>query len=413
MHEHPDAADPQPPDRDEVNLFVYLQILLKWKRFILINIAIVAVIVAGITLLIPNTYKATASVIPPRQEGGLGGMISQMTKDIVPTNILGRLNVSQGVYNYLAIMQSRRTMEAIIRKFDLWTVYGITSRSMEIAMRNLAGNSFFDIEKNGNITITVIDESPQRAADMANYYVEMLNLVNSELSSLEARNNRLFLERRYQQAQKDMRSVEDSLRLFQEKYGIFSLPDQIKAGIEEVAQLKAQASIGEVELGVLERSLGRDNQATRLKTSEIDEIKRKLRSLKDGTGDGDAAFSLPFKDVPELGIRYLRLYRDFEIQNKILQFIIPMYEQARVDEQKNIPAVLVLDKAYKPERKDGPKRSMIVLVAMLLVGSFSAFLVFVFESLRSTRRTRTSLEMRLIGRIERIVRLYRIRDAQS
>jgi len=44
---------------------------------------------------------------------------------------------------------------------------------------------------------------------------------------------------------------------------------------------------------------------------------------------GDMKILLPFKDTPELGAEYLRRYRDVEIQYKILQFIAPLYEQAK------------------------------------------------------------------------------------
>jgi tyrosine-protein kinase Etk/Wzc len=405
----------RPDSRDEINLFVYLHVLLKWKRFILINIVVIAVIAAGFSLLLPNTYKSAASVIAPRQENGIGGALSQLTKDIVPSGLLGKLNVPQGVYNYLAILESRRTMEAVVKKFNLLSVYDIKSGSMERAVKRLAGNAFFDIEKNGNITITVVDESPLRAADMANYFVLTLNEVSIELGTQEARNNRLFLERRYRQAQDDMRLIEDSLRQFQERYGIYALPEQIKAAIEEVAQVHAQATVSEMELGILERSLGTGNPQTRLKISEIEELNRKLRSLKFGSNDGatkeDLSLFVPLKSVPELGMRYLRLYRNFEIQNKILQFIIPLYEQARVDEQKDLPAVLVLDKAYPPERKDGPKRSLIVLVAIILGLFLFSFIVLVFESFRAKQRVLTPVEVRLRRYIGGIARFYKIRDA--
>jgi uncharacterized protein involved in exopolysaccharide biosynthesis len=55
-------------------------------------------------------------------------------------------------------------------------------------------------------------------------------------------------------------------------------------------------------------------------------------------------------------IKYLRFYRDLEIQNKILEVILPMYEQAKVEEQKSIPSILFIDKAVPAEIKYGPKR---------------------------------------------------------
>ena len=398
--------------RDEINLFSYLHILLRWKWFLLINLFLIAVVTAVITLMIPNTFKSMASVIPPKQEAGLGGALNQIAKDIIPTGLLGKSSVPQGAYNYLAILESRRTMEKVVKEFDLIKVYKITNGSMERAVKMLAGASFFDIEKNGNITVSVWDESPKRAADMANYFVSVLNEISIELSTQEATNNRVFLEKRYDQAKADMRSIEDSLRTFQERYGIYSLPDQVKGAIEEAAQLRAQAAISEVELGVLERSYGKDNPQTRIKRSEIEELNQKIRAMTFGSAEAshqkDLSFFIPFKMVPELGMRYLRLYRDFEIQNRILQFVIPIYEQARVDEQKNIPVVLVLDRALPPERKDGPKRALIILSICLVMATLFSVFILLSESFLARRHRQTPLELSIRKKIRALKKLYRI-----
>jgi uncharacterized protein involved in exopolysaccharide biosynthesis len=55
----------------------YLYLLFKWKRFLFINLLVVGIITTGIVLLIPNQYKATATVmIPQDNSGGLGGLSS-------------------------------------------------------------------------------------------------------------------------------------------------------------------------------------------------------------------------------------------------------------------------------------------------------------------------------------------------
>ena len=63
---------------------------------------------------------------------------------------------------------------------------------------------------------------------------------------------------------------------------------------------------------------------------------------------------------------YVRLMRDYEIQNKLLEFIYPIYEQARIEEQKDMPVVLVVDTAIPPQKKSSPKRVLIVIGAFLI-----------------------------------------------
>ena len=55
-----------------------------------------------------------------------------------------------------------------------------------------------------------------------------------------------------------------------------------------------------------------------------------------------------------------------EIQYKILEFVQPLYEQAKVEEVRNSPSVLVLDKAFPPDRKAKPKGSIYAMVAFVI-----------------------------------------------
>lgn len=344
-----------PEEQDEgqsINLMDYFAILLKWKRFLAINLVILTVLTAGITLLIPNRFKSTASLLPPKQRSGtsLQGSISQIARDFLPLGNLGRLGAPQEAYNYLAVLQSYTAMEKLIRKFNLAEVYDIEPRtSIEKTIKALKDYMEFTIEDEGTITITVWDEEPQRAADMANYLVEVLNEISLRLGTQEARDNRHFIERRYLKVIEDLRIAEDTLKAFQRRYGIYS--------IQEALSGKFLSSF------------------------------------------------VPLEQVPELTMQYIRLYRDLEIQNKLLEFSLPMYEQAKLDEQKDIPVVLILDAAVPGERKDTPKRMLIVLAASVLFLILLAFSVFLLEAIAAR-----TVKLGPPSVIVRIKRLYRVPD---
>ena len=80
--------------------------------------------------------------------------------------------------------------------------------------------------------------------------------------------------------------------------------------------------------------------------------------------------------IPEAGLEAVRLYRDVAIQQKIVEFLVPMYEQARIDEQKDVPVILVLDKAVPPEKKARPKRFIIVVVWNIVGFILSVLFIF-------------------------------------
>ena len=77
---------------------------------------------------------------------------------------------------------------------------------------------------------------------------------------------------------------------------------------------------------------------------------------------------LRFEEVPEIGVGYARLYREVVLQEKIMEFLLPLYEQAKIQEAKDTPTVQVLDEAVIPIKKHRPKRAiMVVFFGMLSV----------------------------------------------
>jgi tyrosine-protein kinase Etk/Wzc len=339
----------------ELNLMDYFFVLWKWRRFIFINLLAAAIVFSGVTLLIPNRYKSVARMLPPKQRSGgsLPSNISQLAQNFLPLGTLSRLGASQDSYNFLAILQSYTSMERLIKKFNLSEVYDITPRtSIEKTMKELEDYVGFKIEDEGTITITVWDTDPRRAADMANYLIDVLNDISLRLGTKEATDNRMFVEKRYLKVLSDLKSTEDTLKKFQRKYGIYSLQEAL-------------------------------------------------------SGKFLSSF-VPLDKVPELTMDYIRLYRDLEIQNKILEFALPMYEQAKVDEQKEIPAVLVLDNAVPAEKKDIPKRMLLVGASSLLVLILLTIYVFFVEALDARRRRLGLLEAGMHRAGARVRKFYKV-----
>jgi tyrosine-protein kinase Etk/Wzc len=114
---------------------------------------------------------------------------------------------------------------------------------------------------------------------------------------------------------------------------------------------------------------------------EVDELRKKLGQMNTGIGAGanDPRVFVPFKQIPDLGAEYIRRFRDVEIQYKILQFITPLYEQAKVEENRQTPSVLVLDRAGPAERKAKPKVTLYALVALVASIMVSFVVVFTLE----------------------------------
>jgi len=326
-----------------VNVLDYLVVLAKHKKFIA-GFVFVSVVVAVVLLylVLPRWYKSTSSVMPPKQKN-LVSALSAVARATTSLRSLGLGGASDDLSQFQTILRSRRCMESVVQKFDLVKVY--KTKNVLEALKELDGNVDISLGKEDvSLEISVYDTDPQRAADMANYLVEMLNAIYTELSYTEAKSNREFLEQRYQQNLRDMKTAEDSLKVFQQKYGIYSLPEAMSGKL--------------------------------------------LSSF------------LPFKQVPEVTMRYFELYRDLEIQNKILEFVLPFYEQVRLEEQRDTPSVIVLDTAIPADKPSKPRR--LTIGAIVVVGSFLLGYLFAFflESLERAKRPRNKEDEEKIALIQ-------------
>lgn len=405
-----------PSDGESKSTFwQFLYVLAKWKWFLLIWFTSIMVVITAILLLIPRSYKAEASVLPPRNSNILSGLsgLSTVMQSVSP--LLSRTGIGSAspTFTYLAILNSRSVMDSVISEFDLVKVYGISNFPMETAEKQLRENTKFDIDENDALNITVIDRDATRAADMANYFITLLNEIFTKVSVEEAHNNRLFIQQRYEKNLEDLRSAEDTLEEFQQHFKVYDMPQQAKAAITAGADLEAQRIAAEVELGVMKQQYGEDAPQVKLKSLQIQELNQKLQDLQTGSGAdfSKGAGILPaFKNVPELGIAYLRLYRDYEIQTKLLEFILPLYEQAKIEEQKDTPAVIVLDKAIPPERATVPKRLFIEIVFAFVVLSSLVYFVHVLERVKSQVGGLNSLEIKLQRYAVKVARRFRVRE---
>jgi uncharacterized protein involved in exopolysaccharide biosynthesis len=367
-------------------LLDFFVIVTQWRRFIVWFVLSITLTVTLIALLSPKWYRASASVFPAEQTNLFSGIegISSLMKNFSPGGKLASLTGPTEAERYVGILKSENALIQVIDKFDLTKVYNITSYPRMNTMKELLGNVQFEITDEGTLQIGVYDKDPKRAADMTNYFVQILNEINSTLQVQNARGNRAFIEQRYNKNLEDIRKSEEALKSFQLKFGVIAMPEQTEASIKAGAAIYARLAAKEIELNVLKRTFSESHPNITAAQIEVDEIKNKLSEMNSGSksSSDEMKILVPFRQTPQLAADYIRLYRDVEIQYKILQFLTPLYEQAKVEEQRSTPSVVVLDKALVPERKAKPKISLYLLLAFVISSMFALFIVFSGEGLK-------------------------------
>jgi len=377
---------------NESTLTKYLIIFLKhWKVITFTTLAVgIIMVIFAFFVIKPEYLSSTIIKASGKTSLGLGGLLSSAgIPDLGGFEELTGSVMNKELALYEEILQSRRCLEEVIKKYDLMKVYNY--RFMQDAIKDFRENKTY-VTKNlkaGTIEVGVFDIDPQRAKEIVEYMIELLNSINIEMNVQNAKITREFIEGRYKEIKNDLKKAEDSLKYFQERYGF--APDIVtKTVVQSTVQLEADLESEKIKLELLRKALSPDEAEVKLQEAKIAEMKKELENIKKSN---DKTSSLRLKDAPDVVLNYLRLTRDVEIQNKLLTYIIPIYEQAKIEEKKEMPSVIVLDYPSLPEYKKRPKRIILVAAGMLatfvlLNISFILYEIYIKNLLSTIKKVR-------------------------
>jgi uncharacterized protein involved in exopolysaccharide biosynthesis len=347
--------------------------------------AIGLLVSTSVAFMIPKSYMSTTQLMPPdpQSTSGIvmmaamaakaGGGLGTVAGDLPGLKSSGAL--------FIGVLRSQTSQDRLIDQFDLRKIYG--NRLVIDARTKLDENtSISEDRKSGIITISVTDHSPQRAAAIANAYVDELNSLASELSTSSAHRERVFLEERLQVAKQDLDDASNQLAQFSSKNNTLDIQTEGKAMLDAAGTIAGQVIAAQSELEGLRQFYTDNNARVRALNARVLELRKQLQKLGGTAGDAaKAANSLPevsndmlyptIRSLPLLGAKYADYYRRAKIQETVFELLTEQYELAKVQEVKETPSVKVLDPAQVPERKSFPPRMLIMFLGTFLFFSIS------------------------------------------
>ncbi len=370
----------------------YLMIIIKRRYFIIKTFLIVVIASIIISLIIPNKYIATATILPPNpQQDAMMGLIQSSISSGL-SGLSGFSSFMPGATTpsdlFAALLTSGRIMGKVIKKHELKKVFRTKTGSDTYEM--LRSITKVGVTPEGIISIKITWYDRKLAADIANSFVEELNKFNTETAMTVGKKYRIFIEQRLKDNQKVLEIAEDSLKNYQEKHHTIALDVEIQSAIGTIAELKSQIILLEVKKGALASSAQFNNPYLYDINKELRELKKQLAKIQFGDKQKNgkefgAGFSVPLLKLPEVSLEYVRLLRDVKVQEAVYELLTQQYEHAKIMELKDTPTVQVLDRASPPEKKTSPKRSRIVIMAAifsLILGVVSSFCLEAFENLK-------------------------------
>ncbi|HAW08239.1 MAG TPA: hypothetical protein DCW42_03585 [Bacteroidetes bacterium] len=377
-----------------VHDMTYFLFVLKKGRITIFIITFLGLAISVLAaLLLPMWYAASVNLVPAVSSqdatGGAGSAISSTLKEFGLTSLGGQ---SEGTYSYLVILQSRTVIDSIINLYELDKEYKIPKSKMTDLRQQVSANIEVNYEKEGNYVITVWDKDKNRAAEIANNYVNIANGLAIDIFRQDTRLSKDYFEDRLRMVDSSLVAIGNQMAKFSSSTLMFSPLDQAKAFSTSMSELKAEQAKYDIFYEYYRKNFGENDPLAITFKKLSTEMDNKISDIQNKPGFV-GNFSLA--EATGTGVEYMRLYADFETMTKVKSFLMPMIEKIRSDEIKSIQNLLIVDKAIPPDKKDKPKRSLIVAGGTL--GSFviSILIVFLFNYIRELRREFKVLENKL------------------
>lgn len=356
----------------------------------IIKITLISTVILFLILLFvyPHSYKAIVVVLPPEKGSSMDGLGSLLAgKDFSDLFTASISNASSQLY--IEILKSRSAALYVLKKLNLQKDYD--EKDIINAAKKLSDDLEIDINKEGMIKLDVqvktnpvpfifdnIEYKKKLSADLSNTFIEALDKINREKLVSRSRRARIFIEEQLLQTKVKLDSVENALMDFQKKNKTLSLPDQIKTAIETAAQIKTEIAKTEVELGLMQYNVNKNDRTYLSLKKKLEQLRAQYSKIELGNQD----YFVAFKDVPQLGRELSVLVREVKIQNEVYMLLQQQYYKEKIQENRDLPTVEILDEAVPPARKAAPQ----TIYATIVGGIFIFLLISVFYIFNEKRK---------------------------
>src|ERR1700730_5669405 len=160
-------------EQNSISLLSILRVLKPGKRTIFTATCILFVLATIIAFVLPPQFTSVAAVIPPTSSGNSASALAGQLSALGAGSLLGGGAPKNPADLYVGILKSRSVAEEMVKRFNLKAVY--KEKREAAAEKTLANKSQSEVDaKTFIITISVADQSPVRAHDMTQAYLDVL-----------------------------------------------------------------------------------------------------------------------------------------------------------------------------------------------------------------------------------------------
>jgi uncharacterized protein involved in exopolysaccharide biosynthesis len=374
-----------PSEREGIDLIEAAIVVGQNKRLLFVWPLICGLVAFATTYMIDPTFVAKSIFMPPQQQQSAAASALQSLGGLA--GLAGAAGMKSPGDQYVALMQSATVSNRVIDAFGLMKLYDVETK--EEARQELAKNVRIEVgKKDGLVTVEVSDSQPERAAKIANRYIDELRRISSELAITEAQQRRVFFEKQLQHTKSKL--AESQRQLQSTGVNEKTLRVEPKTAAEAYANLRAQVTAAEVRLQSMRGMLTNESPELKGALNNLAALRAQLAKAEmvDQSAGSDA---------------YVNSYREYKYQETLFELFARQFELAKLDESREGSLIQTVDVAAPPEKKTKPRRTMLsLLVAM---GAEVLMLIFIFARQSIQAAVKNESQMAKMERLKTVWRL--------
>jgi capsular polysaccharide biosynthesis protein len=321
-----------------------VSLIWKYRKHLIIIGLSAAILTAIFTapIFIKPKYKSEVVFYPTTINSIGNAMFTDLNKREADPLAFGEEEEAE---NALQLLNSSALQERIVKNFSLMKHYDINvkGRSPRTDLAEKMGKNInFERTRHLAVQITVLDEDPQKAADIANGIGEIYDSVKTEIQHQVALEALQIVQDQFKEKEKEVWDIRTSLKELGDK-GITNYEEQSRAISEEIYKAGMNSSRGKY-------------------------LKEEQNKLAKYAGE----------------FTYLNETLILELEN--LSQLRKRFEKSKVDVEKTLPQKFVLTRASAAEKKSYPIRSLLVLLVTAATGLLSVVILLIMNQMNLLKK---------------------------
>lgn len=362
----------------------HITLWIRWRWFLVGVVFSAAVLTFVVSSIIPKTYRSTATVLPPFEGGTSLPFLQGVSIDIFGTNEVPASGL-------VVLLKSRALKDKVQNRIDLMKHYD--KEDLEKAYSAFEDHLQVEMETEesfGAVTIIalkihVLDKDPEFCAELVNVVVDEWDNLYTDVSRRSAMFRRQFVEENLHQTSMELAAAEDSMRAFQEEHGITALEAQVQGTISAAMALEQKIADARITVQVLEQLFQPNHPELQRAKLQLQQLLQQQKEIQKPSAE--ETLLLPLDIAPELSLEYSRIFRHVKTLEAIHEVLVQQYEQLKMQELKETPALRIIDRGEVPIHKYKPKRLILTVMAMFSALFLALIAVYFLEYANRTRGT--------------------------